>query len=102
MNVTTMKRSFTAAAIAIMALIIPTRWALAEGNKCNDVSADRSATAATTTGTITHGGILNGTTADLFTSSLMATPEPKTFSFTDTLAITSKRGGSLTDSDVTI
>ncbi|HLW71767.1 MAG TPA: hypothetical protein VKS22_14225 [Candidatus Binataceae bacterium] len=105
MNHVIVKRSLTMGAVAALALIIPAHRALAGGSECKDVSADQSATvtsATTTTGTITHGGILNGTTADLFTSSLTATPDPNTFSFTDTLTITSNRGGTLTDSDVTI
>jgi hypothetical protein len=99
------KRSLTAAALLGLALIIPAHRASAGGNECKDLRADQTAiltSATTTTGTITHGGVLNGTTADSFTSSLTATPDPNTFAFTDTLTITSSRGGTLTDSDVTI
>lgn len=98
------KQSFVAAAIWGLALALPTHWAVAGGNACLDVAAVQNVTVTsptTTTGTITHGGILNGTTADEFTSALTATPDPDTFSFTDQLVITA-RGGTLTDSDVTI
>jgi hypothetical protein len=99
------KRSLTIATLLGLVLVIPAHRASAGGNECKDVRADQTATvtsATATTGTITHGGILNGTTADLFTSALIATPDPNTFSFTDTLTITSARGGTLTDNDVTI
>jgi hypothetical protein len=46
-------------------------------------------------GTITQGGILNGTTQAVFTSMFTPTPDPTTFSFTDDLTITSARCGRL-------
>ena len=46
----------------------------------------------TTSGTITQGGKLNGTTQSVFTSAFTATPDPNTFSFTDDLSITTKKG----------
>jgi len=42
----------------------------------------------TTSGTITQGGGLNGTTQAIFTSAFTATPDPNTFSFTDDLTVT--------------
>ena len=43
-------------------------------------------------GTITQGGILNGTTQAVFTSAFTPTPHPSTFSFTDDLTITTNKG----------
>ena len=43
-------------------------------------------------GTITQGGILNGTTHAVFTSAFIPTPDPTTFSFTDDLTITTDKG----------
>jgi hypothetical protein len=57
--------------------------------------------ATTTSGTIKHGGILNGTTSDQFTGTPMATGDPNTIAFTDVLTITTDRG-TLINNDVTI
>jgi len=46
----------------------------------------------TTSGTITQGGRLNGTTQAFFTSAFTPTPDPNTFSFTDDLTVTTHRG----------
>lgn len=73
-------------------------------NNCKAVDADQAVTVtgpATTTGTITRGGILNGTTADIITSPFSPTADPNTFSFTDTLTITTDKG-TITTSDVAI
>ncbi len=43
-------------------------------------------------GTITQGGILNGTTQAIFTSAFTPTPDPTTFSFTDDLTVTTDKG----------
>ncbi|MGH9961836.1 MAG: hypothetical protein ACREBC_32685, partial [Pyrinomonadaceae bacterium] len=45
-----------------------------------------------TTGRITRGGILNGTTELVFTSGVLATPDPTTVSYTDDFTITTKQG----------
>jgi hypothetical protein len=97
----TILKSLSMAALVSM-LVVSTRYAAAA--ECKTVTADQTATlpsATTTTGVITHGGFLNGTTTDTFTSALTATPDPSMFSFTDTLIISAK-GGTLTDTDVTI
>ena len=49
----------------------------------------------TTSGTITQGGRLNGTTQSIFTSAFTPTPDPNTFSFTDDLIVTTARCGRL-------
>ena len=46
----------------------------------------------TTSGTITQGGRLNGTTQASFTSAFTPTPDPNTFSFTDDLSLTTNKG----------
>lgn len=46
----------------------------------------------TTSGIITQGGKLNGTTQAIFTSLFTLTPDPNTFSFTDDLSITTRKG----------
>ena len=46
----------------------------------------------TTSGTITQGGKLNGRTQAIFTSAFTPTPDPNTFSFTDDLTITTRKG----------
>ena len=43
-------------------------------------------------GTITQGGILNGTTQAIFTSAFTPTPDATTFSFTDDLTVTTDKG----------
>ena len=71
-------------------------------NDCKAVDADQEATLTTpltTTGSITRGGILNGTTADAFDPlSITPTIVPTTIAFTDTLTITTDQG-TLTTSD---
>lgn len=46
----------------------------------------------TTTGTITQGGILNGTIQAVFTSDFTPTPDPNTRFFTDDLTLTTNKG----------
>ncbi len=46
----------------------------------------------TFSGTITQGGQLNGTVQAVFTSVFTPTPDPTTFSFTDTLSLTTNKG----------
>lgn len=46
----------------------------------------------TTSGTITRGGKLNGSTQSVFTSDFTPTPDPTTFSFTDDLTLTTNEG----------
>jgi hypothetical protein len=46
----------------------------------------------TTSGIITQGGKLNGTTQTVFTSAFTPTPNPNTFSFTDDLTLTTNSG----------
>ncbi len=46
----------------------------------------------TTSGTITQGGRLNGTTQEVFTSGFTPTPDPNTFSYTGNFSIATNRG----------
>ncbi len=57
---------------------------------CKKVKANLSGGGGS--GTITQGGILNGTTQAVFTSMFTATPDATTFSFTDDLTITTDKG----------
>jgi hypothetical protein len=69
-----------------------------------NINADQDVTitsATTTTGTIRHGGVLNGTTADVFTSIPVAVGGGSTLALTDTLTITAEHG-TLNCSDVTL
>ena len=69
-----------------------------------NINADQDVTitgATTTTGTIRHGAILNGTTADVFTSIPVAIGGTSTLALTDTLTITADHG-TLNCSDVTL
>ena len=63
---------------------------------CKDVKGNLSGGGGI--GTITQGGILNGTTLAVFTSMFTPTPDPTTFSFTDDLTITTKSSGNLRES----
>jgi hypothetical protein len=106
MNRTTLKGklSTTIVLFATLALITWSQRAWAGNHVCLPVYVNQTATltsSTTSTGTIPSGGILTGTTADLFTSALTATPNPDTFSFTDTFTFTTKLG-TLTTSDVSI
>jgi hypothetical protein len=68
--------------------------AFAEGT-CQEVKAkfiDVYSGGNSTSGTITDGGILNGTTLSVYTSSAFPTPVPTIASFTADLTITTKQG----------
>lgn len=63
--------------------------------KCKSVDADLAVIAngdGTTRGTVKHGGKLDGTSRAVFTSALVATPNPAAFSYTDDFSITTDRG----------
>jgi hypothetical protein len=97
------KLSLLAGALTLV-LTALSQVAFATDEQCKKVDADQDVTVTgpgTTTGTITRGGILNGTTSDVFTSGFTPTPDPDTFSYTDTLTITTDQG-MLTTSDVGI
>jgi hypothetical protein len=66
----------------------------AEGN-CQEVKArfvDVYSGGATTSGTITQGGLLNGRTVTVFTSGAFSTPVATVVSFTGDLTITTDHG----------
>lgn len=69
---------------------------------CKKVNANLSGGGGS--GTITQGGILNGTTQAVFTSMFTPTPDPTTFSFTDDLTVTTsiRPGGVLKTHNVVI
>jgi len=69
--------------------------AMADDPKCKKANGDLSVVSngnGTTSGTIRHGGKLNGTTRAVFTSALTSTPNPNAFSYTDQFSITTDRG----------
>lgn len=68
--------------------------ALADGN-CKNLKGDLSVVNnldGTTSGTITGGGKLNGTTRATFSSALIPTPEEGTFSYIDNFSVTTQEG----------
>lgn len=83
----------TLTTLALVALTIslfslaPSASALSD---CQKVRANLSGGGGV--GTITQGGILNGTTQAVFTSAFTPTSDPTTFSFTDDLTVTTDKG----------
>jgi hypothetical protein len=86
-------RTRTLATFALVALTIglsslpPSASAVSD---CKKVRANLSGGGGS--GTITQGGILNGTTQGVFTSGFTPTPDATTFSFTDDLTVTTDKG----------
>lgn len=63
--------------------------------RCKNADGDLSVVSngnGTTSGTVRHGGKLNGTTRAVFTSALTSTPNPNAFSYTDEFSIATDRG----------
>lgn len=85
----------TLAAIAVAAcLCSQAAWAGDHGS-CTQARGHLSVVNngnGTTSGTISQGGRLNGSTQAIFTSGFTLTPDPNTFSYTDDFAITSSKG----------
>lgn len=72
----------------------PAQSALAQ-SKCKEAKGtwvDVFTGGNTTSGTITKGGILNGTTLTVYTSGAFPTPVPTTVSYTGDLTITTDKG----------
>jgi hypothetical protein len=64
-------------------------------SNCQKVKGNLSAVDngnGTTSGTITQGGRLNGTTQEVFTSAIIPTPDPNAFSLTNDVTITTNKG----------
>ena len=83
----------TLATFALAALTIglfPLAQSASAVSDCKQVKGNLSGGGGS--GTITQGGILNGTTQAVFTSMFTPTPDPTTFSFTDDLTITTDKG----------
>ena len=88
----------TLATFALVALTIglfsltPSASAVSDCKKAHgDLSVVNNGN-GTTSGTLTQGGRLNGTTQAMFTSFFTPTPDPSTFSFTDDLTLTTANG----------
>ena len=88
----------TLATFALLALTIglfPVAQSVSAVSDCKKVKGNISVVNngnGTTSGTITKGGRLNGTTQAIFTSALTPTLDPSTFSFTDDLTVTTNKG----------
>jgi LysM repeat protein len=88
----------TLATFALVALTIglfsltPSALAVSDCQKAHgDLSVVNNGN-GTTSGTITQGGRLNGTTQASFTSAFTPTPDANTFSFTEDLTLTTHKG----------
>lgn len=92
------RNSRTLGLMALVAVVLTCFFALnqpavAQGN--HEVKAtfvDVCLGGPTCTGTITQGGILNGTSVTFFTGGPSPTPDPATFSFANELTITTVQG----------
>ena len=88
----------TIATFALVALTIglfPLAQSAASVSDCKQAKGNLSLVNngnGTTSGTITQGGRLNGTTQAAFTSAFTPTPDPSSFSFTDNLTLTTNKG----------
>ncbi len=85
----------TLAAVALATCLHSGATLAGEHDNCSDARGNLSVVNngdGTTSGTITQGGRLNGSTQALFTSALTPTPDPSTFSYTDDYAVTSSKG----------
>lgn len=80
--------TFTLVAVTIGLFSLPPLSAAV--SNCKKVQGNLSGGAGT--GTITQGGILDGTTQAVFTSAFAPTPDATTFSFTDDLTVTTDKG----------
>jgi hypothetical protein len=85
----------TFAAVALTLGLFTSSGPVSAANGCRNAKGTESVVNngdGTTSGTITRGGKLNGTTQSVFTSAFTPTPDPNTFSFTDDLTLTTNEG----------
>ena len=83
-----------AATVGTLGVLFQAQSAGAE-NKCKDLKAtwvDVYTSGSTSSGTVTNGGILDGTTLTAYTSGAFSTPVPTTVSYTSELTITTNQG----------
>ena len=80
----------TFAFIALTIGLFSSTQSASAASDCKEVRANLSGGSGS--GTVTNGGILNGTTQAVFTSMFTPTPDPTTFSFTDDLTVTTDKG----------
>jgi hypothetical protein len=89
-------RTLLAVALVAMTLsLLPFATSAGAVGNCKTAQANISVVNngdGTTSGIITQGGKLNGTTQAVFTSAFTPTPDPNTFSFTDALTLTTHKG----------
>lgn len=88
------RKLMTLVAVVLILCLFPATQSTATVNECRRVKGSLSdvSNPTGTTGTITNGGILNGTTQLVFTSGVFSTPDPNTFSYTDDFTITTNQG----------
>lgn len=88
------RKLMTLAAIVLTLCLLPAAQSTAKVSKCRKVKGKLSEVGnpAGTTGTITKGGILNGTTQLFYTSGILPTPDPTAFSYTTDVTITTNQG----------
>lgn len=90
----TLKSLMTLAPVVICGALFQAQSAGVQ-DKCKDVKAtwvDVYMSGNTSSGTVTKGGILNGTTVVTYTSGAFSTPVAGTVSYTSELAITTNQG----------
>src|SRR5262249_29685739 len=85
----------TFASVALTLGLFTSSQSVSAASGCHNAKGNESVVNngdGTTSGTITRGGKLNGTTQSVFTSAFTPTPDPNTFSFTDDLTLTTNEG----------
>jgi hypothetical protein len=85
----------TFASVALTLSLFMSSQSVSAVSGCRNVKGNESVVNngdGTTSGTITHGRKLNGTTQTVFTSAFTPTPDPTCFSFTDDLTLTTNDG----------
>ena len=84
----------TIAAIMLAFCLNATERSASAMNRCHKVDGELNEISNPngTTGTITNGGILNGTSELVFTSGILPTPDPASVSYTTDVTITTRFG----------
>ena len=88
-------QSILLAAVILTVCLLSLSLDASASDRCRKVRANQSVTNngdGTTSGTVTQGGILNGTTRAVFTSPLTPTPSANVFSYNGNLTLTTNRG----------
>lgn len=83
---------FVATAIALTLSSSSSAMAFSNCHKVKGTEVAAFTSPTTVEGTVTRGGILNGTTLSVLTSAFMPTPDPNVFSFTIQKTFTTDKG----------